>query len=233
MPVLPLRAAYRFANDNHLEAEVAEIQEMRIEWDHPPRPPSVRRGYVVALFEEKGLWEAFWREHWPHYETRDGQARYRKYKEFKAAFEAWEKEAEDRSEDAEGEANDPFAFALEAQLRDFIAHNLNRLPLASKTLRLRQDDQGDGVEYPTDVDQGDEFYVFELKVSRGPDRALGQLARYMGWVKKELAGGRAVHGVIVARSIDDKLRYAAGVMPNVTLLEYRVDFTLEVAPPYF
>ena len=59
-----------------------------------------------------------------------------------------------------------------------------------------------------------------------PDRALGQLARYMGWVKTHLAGGREVRGVVVARSIDEKLRYASCVIPNVALLEYEVQFKL-------
>jgi hypothetical protein len=69
----------------------------------------------------------------------------------------------------------------------------------------------------------------ELKLDRGPDRALGQLARYMGWVKIHLAGDHEVRGVVVARSIDERLRYAACVMPNVALLEYEVEFRLHDA----
>jgi len=49
--------------------------------------------------------------------------------------------------------------------------------------------------------------VIELKLDRGPDRALGQLARYMGWVRANLAAGTEVRGVVVARRIDEKLRY--------------------------
>jgi hypothetical protein len=45
---------------------------------------------------------------------------------------------------------------------------------------------------------------------------MGQLLRYMGWVKKTLAGERQVYGVIVAKQMDDKLRYAALPVPNVT-----------------
>ena len=76
------------------------------------------------------------------------------------------------------------------------------------------------------TDEAGSFFVFELKLDRGPDRALGQLARYMGWVKMHLAGERDVRGVVVARSIDEKLRYAVCVIPNVALLEYEVDFRL-------
>ncbi len=68
--------------------------------------------------------------------------------------------------------------------------------------------------------------MFEVKLDRGPDRALGQLARYMGWVKSHLAGANTEFGVLVARSIDERLRYAAAVIPNVALLEYEVQFTV-------
>jgi hypothetical protein len=138
----------------------------------------------------------------------------------------------------EEEADASVAFGLEAQLRDFIAHNLKSIPIAGQVLRLYVDAGGrDGVEYPTEVGvidilaqapQGG-FFVFELKLERGPDRALGQLARYMGWVQLKLAGAPPVHGVIVARTIDEKLRYAASVIPSVTLLEYDVEFRVREA----
>jgi hypothetical protein len=126
-------------------------------------------------------------------------------------------------------------FALESHLRDFIARNLATLPVANKRLSLFEDQlKRRGVEYQTDVgfidilavDENRDFVVIELKLSRGPDKAMGQLLRYMGWVKKTLAGERQVYGVIVAKQMDDKLRYAALPVPKVTLLEYEVDFAL-------
>jgi len=68
--------------------------------------------------------------------------------------------------------------------------------------------------------------MFELKLSRGPDRAVGQALRYMGWVKKHLAASKNISGVIVAHEIDEKLRYAVSVAPNVTVFEYKVKFDL-------
>ena len=74
-------------------------------------------------------------------------------------------------------ADDEFAFALEAHLRDFIAHNLATLPLTHKNLRLYTDDQlRKGIEYPTEVgpvdilavDEQGNFIVFELKLTEGP-----------------------------------------------------------------
>ena len=52
------------------------------------------------------------------------------------------------------------------------------------------------------------YVVIELKKSRTADRVFGQLSRYMGWVRKNLAGNANVHGVIVGSNIDDKLRAA-------------------------
>src|SRR6266496_2219513 len=141
-------------------------------------------------------------------------------------------ESEDQGE------QESLAFALEAQLRDFIAHNLANIIVGGQSLKLAAVGEGKtAVEYSTDVgfidilaqDSSGNYFVFELKLDRGPDRTLGQLARYMGWIKIHLARDKSVSGVIVARSMDDKLRYAASVIPNITLLEYEVSFTVHEA----
>jgi TonB family protein len=131
-----------------------------------------------------------------------------------------------------------FESALERPLRDFIARNIATLPIANKRLKLFVDQSDrNGVRYPTDVgpidilaeDETGNFVVFELKLSRGADKAMGQLLRYMGWVKKTLAGPHEVYGVIVAKDIDQKLRFAALPVPHVSLLEYEIDFRLRAA----
>lgn len=68
--------------------------------------------------------------------------------------------------------------------------------------------------------------VFELKLSRGADRAIGQLLRYMGWIKRNLAGDKKVRGAVVAHSVDEKLRYATAIVPDIYLFEYEVRFEL-------
>lgn len=143
-------------------------------------------------------------------------------------------------ESSEGAVSDEeqLEFALESHLRDFIARNLSTLPIANKRLKLFVGPSNrNGVEYPTDVgpidilaeDEGGNLTVFELKLSRGPDKAMGQLLRYMGWVKKILAGQHEVYGIIVARDMDQKLQFAALPVPNVSLLEYEIDFRLRAA----
>jgi endonuclease len=100
-------------------------------------------------------------------------------------------------------------FALEHHLRDFLAENLETVRVDGRRVRLYVDPAGrDGTEYPTDVgfidilavDEDGGFVVFELKRASVADRAVGQLARYMGWVRHTIGRGKPVRGVIVARS---------------------------------
>jgi endonuclease len=127
------------------------------------------------------------------------------------------------------------AFALESHLRDYLARNLTSIVDFGSPLTLYTSEDGrDGVEFQTDVgpidilatDADENFYVFELKLGRGPDAALGQILRYMGWVNQHLAKERKVVGVILAADISQKLRYAATQVPQVRLMEYELRFSL-------
>jgi hypothetical protein len=140
--------------------------------------------------------------------------------------------AEEEGETAEA------SFALEYQLRDFIARNLSAIMVEGKHLRLYVHPAGrDGIEFPSSVgpidivaaDDSGAFVVFEIKRARSPDHAIGQLTRYMGWIRQTIGRERDVRGIIVARAIGDNLRYAASIVPNVSLYEYEVEFHLKPA----
>ena len=243
-PGFKIGDAFAFASTHNLVDDAERIRMLPV---HPSagKRAVIQKGYFVELFESKAMMEEFITQHWPLRYSTSGERRRAMYLDKKALNErllSGEPPDEDvEPSDTEGEEYPgDFAvasqFALEAQLRDFIVANLPRLPpVAGARLVLFRDEQGrDGIEYPTDVgpidilaiDEHGNFFVFELKLERGPDRALGQLARYMGWVKVHLASDKAVSGVIVARAIDQRLRYAVNVFPNVTLLEYEVSFRL-------
>lgn len=123
-------------------------------------------------------------------------------------------------------------FAYEKDLQNFLSKNLN---LIEPDLQLFNDDGVTGIEYPAGgrfidilaVDKDDNLMVIELKVSKGYDRVVGQLLRYVSWIKKHQAEpNQIVRGVIVARTISDDLRLACSDLENVTLFEYQLSVKL-------
>jgi endonuclease len=80
-------------------------------------------------------------------------------------------------------------FAYESDLRNYLSKNLHIL---EPGLRLYEDEGITGIEFPVggrfiDIlarDARGGYVVIELKVSRGYDRVVGQLLRYMGWISK-------------------------------------------------
>jgi len=145
-------------------------------------------------------------------------------------------DAEDEEEeiDESGETT----FSLEYQLRDFIASNMESIDIGGKKLRVYVDElERDGVEYQTGVgridilavDENDNFYVFELKRASSPDKAFGQVARYMGWLRNTIGKNRNVYGVIVSKTVSRNLRFAKTITPDVFLYEYEVSFALQEA----
>ncbi len=129
-------------------------------------------------------------------------------------------------------------FALESHLRDYLAKNLPAFDAGNTTLQLYISEDGrDGVEFQTDVGPIDilakasngDLFVFELKLGRGADAALGQILRYMGWVEKHLCIGNNVVGIVVAAEISQKLKYAATQVPQVRLMEYELSVSLKPA----
>lgn len=119
-------------------------------------------------------------------------------------------------------------FAYEHDLRDFLARNLQ---LLEPGLTLYTDEGITGVEFPVGgryidllaVDSFGNYVVIELKVSKGYDRVVGQLLRYMNWIKINQADeGQSVRGVIVAKNISEDLRLACAGLPNVALAEYKL-----------
>jgi hypothetical protein len=124
-------------------------------------------------------------------------------------------------------------FAYESDLRDYLAKNLQVIELG---LKLYEEEGITGVEFPVGgrfidilaVDSNGDFVVIELKVSRGYDRVIGQLLRYMAWIQKNQAeAGQKVRGVIVAREISEDLLLACSLMPNVGLFEYELSLSLK------
>ena len=119
----------------------------------------------------------------------------------------------------------------------YLADNLQ---LIEPGLTLFQDEDITGFEYPAgggrriDIlakDKSGNFVVLELKVEKGYDRVVGQLLRYLNWVRKELAEpGQRVRGIIVCRTMSEDLVLACASTKEVELYEYRLQVTVSKVP---
>lgn len=147
-------------------------------------------------------------------------------------YEREQIEAED-DEDPGVDPRQASEFAYEADLQRFLAKNL---ALIEPGLRLYEDEEGvTGIEFPAGgrfidvlaVDANENLVVIELKVSRGYDRVVGQLLRYMAWIRKHHAEeSQAVRGMIVARDISEDLLLACSGVSEVELYEYELSVEL-------
>ncbi len=135
------------------------------------------------------------------------------------------------------------SFGLERHLHEFLRDNWNRLDIGKEwDIFAEPGDDEAGYEYPCDVGRIDilakhkmrpAWLVIELKRNQTSDQTVGQLLRYIGWVKQHLAqNGEDVEGLIVGREADKGLRYALSQVPGAKLMFYEVEFRL-VSPRDF
>ena len=123
------------------------------------------------------------------------------------------------------ETTDGNEFAYERDLQNFLSRNLN---LLEPGLRLYEDEGVTGTEFPVggrfvDIlakDDRSRLVVIELKVSRGYDRVVGQILRYISWIQKNQAEeGQEVRGIIIAREITEDLILACENIPFIDLYQ--------------
>ena len=73
--------------------------------------------------------------------------------------------------------------------------------------------------------------IVEIKrIQWSADKAVGQIAGYMGWAKANLASGGDVRGILLvdeASSKSDRLQNAVGAIPGLTVKEYVVSFSIK------
>jgi len=128
-------------------------------------------------------------------------------------------------------------------LEDFIVNNWKPEAFFGKeysSLKILKDKSGNltGQQFDTKVvgiidilckDKSNNYVVIEIKKgSETSDEVVGQLARYMGWVKQNLAKSKNVIGIIIAGGYNEKLRYAIKAIPNSSLATYEMDFQIKL-----
>jgi restriction system protein len=137
------------------------------------------------------------------------------------------------------EIEDPTAFALEKHLEDFLVENWRQTELGKDYDIYEEDGERVGQQYQTDTGPIDvlaisknkkRLLVVELKKGRASDAVVGQVLRYMGYVKEELAeDGQEVRGVIIALEDDQRMRRALSVTQGIEFFRYQVSFRLHKA----
>ncbi len=132
-------------------------------------------------------------------------------------------------------------FMLEKHLQDFLHDNWDSTELGHEWEIYSEDDEEVGVEYNTlTVGRIDilakhkhepRWLVVELKRDQTSDATVGQVLRYIGWVKQNLAKrDEQVEGLVIAHEADESIKYAISAIPNVRLMLYEVEFRLKFAP---
>jgi restriction system protein len=127
------------------------------------------------------------------------------------------------------------SFVLERYLENFIIDNF--VAIFGGRLIIYQDADGnDGQQYTTDIgsidilaldNDNNGFVVIELKKGRPSDQVVGQILRYMGWVKRNLcAEGQMVRGLVICQEPDERLSYALEMISCIDVRYYSISFTL-------
>ncbi len=138
------------------------------------------------------------------------------------------------------DVEDPVQFALEKYLEEFLVDNWTKTELG-KRYDIYCDDEGNqiGRQYLSDTGpldilavsrDGAELLVVELKRGKASDSVVGQIQRYMGYIKDQVAEpAQAVRGVIIALEDDLRIRRALSVAANIDFYRYQVKFSLTKA----
>ena len=135
----------------------------------------------------------------------------------------------------DSEIENPSMFALESHLEHFIIENWEQTILA-KDYDIFQDGELTGKQFQTDTGYIDilaiskdkkESLVIELKKGRASDSVVGQIQRYMGYIKDEfLETGQKVKGIIIALENDTKVKRALSVTSDIDFYQYKINFDL-------
>ncbi len=131
---------------------------------------------------------------------------------------------------------DAASFMMEKHLESFLVENWSQTELGKEYDIYEEDGELVGQQYQTDTGPIDvlaiskdrkRLLVVELKKGRASDAVVGQVARYMGFVKEELAeDDQTVEGVIIALDDDQRVRRALSVFPGVRFYRYQISFKL-------
>jgi hypothetical protein len=122
----------------------------------------------------------------------------------------------------------PLVFKYEEELQNHLETNWDEISLSKEwnLIEGKYDTKEVGmIDLLANHNREAKFLVIELKVTRSSDAAVGQLLRYMGWVKRNLAkDGQSVQGLIITGPLPSsdlqRLTYALSYSRNIKLQIY-------------
>lgn len=135
------------------------------------------------------------------------------------------------------------AFALERHLHDYLFDNWETLSIAKHwDILFSPGDPQAGYEFSTPIGRIDllarhrrepRWLVIELKRHGSSDQVVGQVLRYIGWIRAHhVEPGETVEGLIVAHEGDAQLHYAVSAVPDLSFMAYEVEFHLRPGPTF-
>ena len=126
-------------------------------------------------------------------------------------------------------------FYMEKHLEEFIISNWDETELGAKYELIYEDGDLKSQQYKTGIGPIDilakdketgSYVVIELKKNQTSDDTVGQITRYMGWIK-ENKNDDNVKGIIIAAGYTQKLKYALNYVKSIEVFLYEVDFKLK------
>lgn len=125
-------------------------------------------------------------------------------------------------------------FYMEKHLEEFIITNWDEIDLGKRYDLIYDEGELLSQQFRTDIgfidilakDKKDGSYVvIELKKNQTSDDTIGQIARYMGWIRDHKKDEN-VKGIIIASEFTKKLKYAIKYVKNIDVLSYEINFSL-------
>lgn len=131
-------------------------------------------------------------------------------------------------------------FALEQHLEEFLIANWAKLPFCRPfDLILNDDGQPMSRQYACGTvgridllvreKQSKDYVVMELKKNRATDVVVGQILKYIGWIKKNLAKEEkvGVRGIIIVPQDSEDLMYALSGQKDIEAYTYAIAFSVQ------
>lgn len=96
----------------------------------------------------------------------------------------------------------------EAAMESWLVNNLERIERGLTLVQSQYETSAAGRIDILARDARDNFVVVELKRDKASDAALGQLLRYLGWVRLSLSETDLVRGFVIGEDVDPHMEYA-------------------------